>query len=296
MFDLRYHVASLTAVFVALIIGILVGVGISGRGFVDEAEREKLTNRIGDLQVQLDASRQRADDLERQQNAASDLARESYPVLVGGRLADKRFAVVFVGSVSDTLGPVEQAIEDAGGTVARLRSIEVPFDQRRLQQVQAALARRQALARYAGEGNLGDLGRAVGRELARGGETPLLDALADAIIEQRTGDARIKVDGVVVIRSADPQRPPTAAFVRGLYAGLSRAGVPVVGVETADAQRTAIPAFARSRLSTVDDVDAPAGQLALVLLLAGAQRGHYGVSDTATDGILPPIESPSASG
>ena len=35
MFDLRYHVASLAAVFVALIIGILVGVGISDRGLVD---------------------------------------------------------------------------------------------------------------------------------------------------------------------------------------------------------------------------------------------------------------------
>ena len=35
MFDLRYHVASLAAVFLALIIGILVGVGISGRGLVD---------------------------------------------------------------------------------------------------------------------------------------------------------------------------------------------------------------------------------------------------------------------
>ena len=32
MFDLRYHVASLAAVFIALIIGILVGVGLSGSG------------------------------------------------------------------------------------------------------------------------------------------------------------------------------------------------------------------------------------------------------------------------
>ena len=32
MFDLRYHVASLAAVFVALIVGILVGVGLAGSG------------------------------------------------------------------------------------------------------------------------------------------------------------------------------------------------------------------------------------------------------------------------
>ena len=42
MFDLRYHVASLTAVFVALVIGILVGIGLSGKGFVNDAERANL--------------------------------------------------------------------------------------------------------------------------------------------------------------------------------------------------------------------------------------------------------------
>jgi len=38
MFDLRYHVASLAAVFVALLIGILVGVAMSGK--VDDAEKQ----------------------------------------------------------------------------------------------------------------------------------------------------------------------------------------------------------------------------------------------------------------
>ena len=41
MFDLRYHVASLAAVFLALLIGILVGVGISDRGLVDRAKYQE---------------------------------------------------------------------------------------------------------------------------------------------------------------------------------------------------------------------------------------------------------------
>ena len=45
MFDLRYHVASLAAVFLALIIGIVVGVGISGKGFVADSERSCSTSR-----------------------------------------------------------------------------------------------------------------------------------------------------------------------------------------------------------------------------------------------------------
>ena len=57
MFDLRYHVASLTAVFIALIIGILVGVGISSGGFVKKSERRILNDQIEKVQRELDAAR-----------------------------------------------------------------------------------------------------------------------------------------------------------------------------------------------------------------------------------------------
>ena len=47
MFDLRYHVASLAAVFVALVIGILVGVAMSGK--VDDAEKHALKSDVNRL-------------------------------------------------------------------------------------------------------------------------------------------------------------------------------------------------------------------------------------------------------
>ena len=56
MFDLRYHVASLAAVFIALVLGILVGVGISGRGLIKESERGVLQAQIDDLRNQRDAA------------------------------------------------------------------------------------------------------------------------------------------------------------------------------------------------------------------------------------------------
>src|SRR6266545_4657387 len=54
MFDLRYHVASLAAVFLALLIGILVGVGLSGR--VDEKESDLLRERINALESRLESA------------------------------------------------------------------------------------------------------------------------------------------------------------------------------------------------------------------------------------------------
>ena len=94
----------------------------------------------------------------------------------------------------------------------------------------------------------------------------------------------------MVIRQAEPQQGDTARFLAGLYGGLASSGEPAVGVEPTRVQQSAIPAFQRSGLSTVDGIDTPLGGLALILLLGGAEPGDYGIRDTAEDGILPPIE------
>jgi hypothetical protein len=59
-----------------------------------------------------------------------------------------------------------------------------------------------------------------------------------------------------------------------------------VGIETTGDRTSAVRIFDRADLSTVDNVDTPAGRLALALLLAGAERGNYGVKETATE-VLP---------
>jgi hypothetical protein len=121
-----------------------------------------------------------------------------------------------------------------------------------------------------------------------GGDTPLYNARIEALVEQRNGSSKAPVDGVVVARTVPPQRDGTSRFLFGLYQGLGSPGLPAVGVEKTDAHPSAVQIFSKGGLSTVDDVDDSAGKLALVLLLAGAQGGHYGVKSTADD-ILPPF-------
>ena len=297
MFDLRYHVASLAAVFLMLVVGILIGVGISGRGFVDDAERNRFNDKIAGLEEQVDAAKATAADFERRQQAARDFVASAYPVLVEKRLDGKRIGVLVLGSVDPSLGYVERAVVDGGGRLARMRAMTLPL---RLEAVEAKVAARPELGGYVGDGQLGNLGRDLGRELVTGGETPLWDALAGEIVEERLdrGEHAAPLDGVVVIRTAEPQAGLTSRFLAGLYQGLGSTGVPVVGVEPTRVEQSAIPVFQRHHLSTVDGIDEELGQLALVLVLGDTQAtGDYGIRDTAEDGILPPIEPlPAASG
>jgi hypothetical protein len=288
VFDLRYHVASLAAVFLMLVVGILIGVGISGRGFVSDAERTRLNADINSLREQRDAANADVEDLERRQQAAENFVESAYPALAAKRLDKKNVAVLVLGPVDPTVNAVEREVEeDADGRVSRMRALELPL---RLEAVEAALSEKPELGGYVGDDQLGNLGRDLGRELAAGGATPLWDALESELVEVREGGLREPVDGVVVMRTGEPQMGESARFLAGLYQGLGSAGVPVVGVEPTRVEQSAIPAFQRYRLSTVDGVDTPVGALAMLLALADPDAaGDYGVRDTA-DKILPPIE------
>ena len=294
VFDIRYHVASLSAVFVALVIGILVGVGLSGRGFVDDAERKNLTREIESLKGERDAATSLLDEVDTRQQAMQAYAADTYPVLVAGRLQDVRVAVLSIGPVDQAVDfAVRKAVRDAGGKVVRMRALSVPVD---AAAVEAALESRPPLKAYVGAGRLGDVGRDLGAELVAGGDTPLWAALDGVIVDEREGPSAPVVDAVVVARPAAPQRGTTKDLLSGLYRGVARSGVPAVGVEQGGVQPSAVPAFRRGGLSTVDSVDTPAGRLALVLLLAGGQPGAYGVEAGAVGGVLPPVTAPAVPG
>ena len=292
MFDLRYHVASLAAVFVALVIGIFVGVGLSGRGFVNDAERKNFEARIDELQADRDSAEAAAKSAARRGDALDAFADTTYTSLVRRRLAGTKVGVVFVGSVDQGLaGTIRRTIADAGGRVVRMRALRVPLDPEAVDQ---ALRGEPDTRELAGEDRRTRLGNAIARELVQGGQTPVLDRLASLLVEEQLGLSKAPLDAVVGARPTRPQPGETEDFLSGLYSGLAAAIVPSVGVEDSNAQPSAVPPFRAAGLATVDALDTTAGQVALVFLLEGARPGSYGLGQDAVDGVLPaaPLTAP----
>ena len=284
MFDLRYHVASLAAVFIALIIGILVGVGLAGSGVTKDAELKGVKFQNAQLTASVEQQQSQIEALARTQKAFQ----LAYPALMANRLTGKRVAVLFIGPVDAKLsGAIERTLIDAGAEPPlRLRAISVPIDS---QALGSALFARPAFLKYVGDDKLGLLGRALASEFALGGETPLWTLLSSRLVEERTGSPKPRADAVVIVRTVAPQAGATARFLSGLMSGLGVGGTQVVGVEATSARPSVVSTFAKHGLSTVDDLDQPVGRLALALLLNGAVAGNYGVKDTAS-AVLPPVE------
>ncbi len=276
MFDLRYHVASLAAVFIALVLGILVGVGISGRGLIKESERAV-------LQDEIDRLKEAAASRGGQQAALEEYERGTYSAVMEHRLADKRIGVVYVGSAEgDVAAGIQETLERAGAPTAPVRALKVPIATGDLLRMAAEVPDAPKTVE--------DLGRALAAELVGEGDTPLWDAVGPSLVEEREGGGFAALDGVVVARTEAPQRGQTARFLDGFYSGLAAAGVPVVGVETVNDQPSAVQVYRRHGFSTVDNLDMEAGRVALAVLLQGRQSpGSYGVKDGA-DAVLPTVE------
>jgi copper transport outer membrane protein MctB len=271
VFDLRYHVASLAAVFLALILGIVIGAAISDPTLADATENDRLRQELGLSESRRETAEQQA----RSGEAAQTFAGDAYDVLMKDRLAGRRVVLVSVGAFDERLDEAAEAVRDAGGTVIRRRALQLPSDP---DAIEAALDGNADLERYRGDGHLSEVGRQFAHDLVNGGQdTPVLDALDDVLVQQRRGrDSDAPADAVVVARPAGPQRGPLARLVNGLYQGFATAGPPAVGVDLASADGSAVRAFARADLPTVSNVETVPGKVALAVVLAGGQGGHYG--------------------
>jgi copper transport outer membrane protein MctB len=298
MFDFRYHLVSLAAVFIALAVGILLGAAISGK--LSDAEDSLTKDRIESLNDQLAQERARSDLVQRRSEAAQHLLENAYPALMQNRLDGRGFAVLFLGPVDGNVrSAVERTLADAdAGSSVRLIALDTPIDPSELD---TALQADEQLARFAESGDdFGDLGEALGSDLVTGDGTPLWTTLSSRLIEERSGTTSPAVEGAIVVRTwhqpesagdADQQSSTqaTESLFEGLVRGLENTGTPVVGVETTSAESD-IALYREQGASSVDDVDTLAGRLALALLLEGGQPGHYGLKDSASDGVAPPIE------
>lgn len=282
MFDFRYHALSLAAVFIALIVGLLLGVAIGDKELVSGA-REELRDSLRSDVRKADQQRDEALARVREQNRFADAA---YPILTGGQLPGARIGLVLLGSDDGAPDIVRDALEPTGADLAFVAVVRQSIDLETI----AGRARGTRYANIERDPTLvDDLGRRAGIQMVLGGR--LVGQVRTALLQSlsgRFGD----LDGVIVMRASNRPRDKQAAdrmteLQDGIARGLVQTGAPVVGAERRASDPSSIGWFRDREMSSVDNVDEQAGRAAVVFVLAGSQ-GAYGRRDSA-QALLPPV-------
>ena len=302
MINFRFHLVSLVAVFLALAVGVVMGYGVLGQPTV-----EGLQNRIDTVERNAEASRQENDDLRAEVDRQTEQLEAAGQFAVTGRLTDASVLVLAVRGlaedvVTDTVQLARQAGADTPGVLWLEPKWALQTQEDRDALIDAlgtSVTRRNALRERGW--------RSLTNRLVNGAgvEVDTLQALVDAgfiAYQGASEDESRSLDELggpetltLLVLGTDGAVTPDqvlAPFTRAAVEdGLLVAAAEVFVVADDGPARGELVAAVRSdealasQVSTVDNLDRPAGRIVAVLALADLRRGvvgHYGSGDGAT--------------
>lgn len=281
----RYHATSLIAVFLALAIGILIGAEFGGDALTstrEDLERSLVGN--------LEDARSEADQLRGELGNANEFGERVYPVMTRDLLEGRRIGLIALGGLpSEVTGAVEEGLAPTGADLVAVGVVREPVD---LNGLTEDLSNTRFFDLETNPDQLTALGKGLGRQLAIGGTLP--EVVRSHFFSRSSGSFGA-LDGVIVVRNQPQdmgpvQRAKANQLESALMSGIAGTRTDAVGVETVGTEPSSISFFQGNDLSSVDDIDLTAGQLAMVRALLGAE-GSFGVKGSA-DRLLPELLAP----
>ncbi len=277
MINIRYHIISLVAVFLALGLGMLIGAGVLDRVTVSRTRVQ-----LNTLRHDLSAGRDTIKQLRDERNRANSLVRALAPRATKEVLLSRQVVFVRFGSTTGWEGAVSDAVTvagaaDAGGFVFTNRwLLEAPKDKADLQTaVGVALPATDPA---------GAAATILGQQLAKGDAAALIDALAAADFVQVSPPASgtfPAAGGDVVLFAGPTEQTWLAAFARAT-ASVTPTLVVAPSVDGLGTVDTVRKGPGSKFLSTFDSAsDDPSGLGSVFALRAAIDQhgAHFGKAD-----------------
>lgn len=292
MINLRYHIASLTAVLAALGIGILIGsLLINGNSLL--SEQEQLVSRLEqDFQVLREQNRISQQEIAVFKNQSTNLeefAQQVLPKLVDDKLKGTSITVICLneGGIPPSLVDV---LKIAGADINLSIVLNHDFDAK-------YTANKETFAEQLWPTTKGLTSKEMGRNLARviadsankSNEQGIIKQLEQMELLRIEGTPDPDSDGIIVVGGSCQLRTNRQTNLDlPLLRYLAQAGKQVVVVECSDVAQSSIKEYRTAVNTTIDNIDTVPGQMALILALQG-QNGHYGCKSSA-DQLLPCLD------
>lgn len=284
MIDIRYHIASIVAVFLALGLGVLIGSTIVGDDLLVD-QQKKLLDR---LEEQFTLFREREEQLVLENNYKDQIISnyENYsqallPPLVKDKLADEVLAIVVTGNTDIPSGLIN-SISIAGAKVAsktivlsnlNLANSDINTKLIDYYNIEPAEANPDLLRQY--------IAGSVAAVLLDEGDQGIIEFLQENDLINFNGNFSTPITGVIIVGGTNSMESHFAkSFDQSLIQHLLDNGVKVFGVEGSQVEYSYMTDYQQYNITTIDNIDLSPGQIALVFAMEG-EPGNYGVKPTA---------------
>lgn len=280
MYNIRYHIASLVAVFLALALGLVLGGLVVRQGGFDAQQSAIVASLQKDFNKIKRQNTTLKNDLTFEQGYSAQMTNH----WIAGRLSGR--SVVVITNAKNAAGDAAiSAVKDAGGNAAVVTMAKPEFgiaDKAVAAQLRSILGTGTDLqttvpSTLASEWSQPDVAR------------PVTDALQNAGVITITGlSASMGATQVVDVAAFDGKPDALGLDVAQAYAA---SGMFALGAETPSSGTGVASAAAARRLSAFDTLGTNAGRFTLVALFTGGEQGFYSVDSNAT-AKYPPVPTP----
>ncbi len=290
IFDIKYHIASLTAVFLALGIGILIGTFMIGGDAVSKQQKDMIEDIEKQFAILREENRESADALLQAQAEISfqqQLNQSVLPVLLKDKLVERQVALVDINYDKEH-DRLDNILRSAGADVqsATIINLDLLNDGDLNNQVVEMLNKPEDTEL---EDYLPDLAQQISEAILTGEISDLISLLYDHDVIKVSGSYGLPLHDIVLFGgSADKEKDYFKVFDQMMIETWRLAGINTYGVENSDVDISYMRYYQNAQLTTVDSIDTAYGQVSLVMAMYG-YPGQYGIKETA-DVFLPPLE------
>lgn len=306
MIDFRYHVVSIVAVFLALALGLVLG-STALRGPV----LNNLSGNVGRLTAENQNLRQQVHDAQTLTGRQGDFAAKVAPTLLRNSLAGRSVAVLSLpGASTDQQKQVRSYLKAAGAQSPVVLQFNAGFfDPQRGAEIKDLVAQllpagvtipTSADGVTQGAALLGAVltAKQKGGAVSAGTRTSVLNGFANLGLLTIEGTPAGPSDEAVVIAAPSDASNGAAAALKAEVSGVRQLdrtlGETVVAAPTGP--NTLVSAVRSdsalgAKVSTVDNLDSPVGQVDTVLALVAERRGSTGAYGTGSGTTAVPARS-----
>ncbi|MHB0997732.1 MAG: copper transporter [Armatimonadota bacterium] len=285
LIDLKYHLTSLIAVFLALAIGILAGSSLIAGSSIERQIAKGLEKEFGKLRIENQQQQAELQNLQNLLDKHNQFADKMLPALTNGRLARNRVAIIQTGDYSNAVQMVKSCLEKAGAQVSSITTLP----DLTTEDIQPIII--NAVLSITGETNNPDpvnrVLQIIANSIVTGSNTDAIKILESKNILTSSGYYDQGTWRIVLIGGSKEKPGNRASEIDlPLIEKLKNAGVlTVVGTEPVRAEVSYITDYKSMEIPTVDNVDEAMGQIALIFALSG-ESGNFGVKKSA-DKVIP---------
>lgn len=284
MYNLRYHLASLVAVFLALSIGLLLGTVVAERGMITDQSNAM----ISDLQKRFDEITAANDELSLGVERDSAFAEDVVPLVIGGQLDGLDVVVLASSGRVDGLDTATSAITQAGAfpMVVTLDETALGLDTSIPVGLASYFEKRGIETPDPGEGLEQLVAEALVKEWQSDGSRPLTTLLMSAgVLGADSLSDTATVDAIVLM---GPSSTGVDPFALACSEALTATGGTAVAAEASASEGGVAATAAAAGLPALDHLSTPQGRFTLVWLLAGRAVGYFGTGAGA-EGYYPEL-------